>query len=314
MKIIKGTEAIDVVHPVFMLIGQPGIGKSSLAMSMRESLLLDFDMGVHRSINRKDAIQIPTWAVVEELLADASALEPYAAIIVDTVGRCLDKLAVEIMAKDAKMGRGGALTQQGWGQLKSRFQLFLERVKAQGKDVLLVAHDKEDKGGDTVVVRADIQGGSYGEVMKSADFVGYLYMNGRERILDFNPTDRWVGKNPAGWAAMKVPEPGKATEFFGKLYAAGRESLGKITEASADVLLESQKWQERILACDTAAKCNVVLEELQKLSPILKPQVATMLWGFAKNANIPYNGDLKRFVDPAPATTAPADDARLLFT
>ena len=48
------------------------------------------------------------------------------------------------------------------------------------------------------------------EQAKVADFVGYGYMSGKDRILDFNPTDRWIGKNPGGWAPFKVPAPGKA--------------------------------------------------------------------------------------------------------
>ena len=33
MKIVKATEPITVEHPVFLIFGQPGIGKSSLGYS-----------------------------------------------------------------------------------------------------------------------------------------------------------------------------------------------------------------------------------------------------------------------------------------
>jgi hypothetical protein len=99
-------------------------------------------------------------------------------------------------------------------------------LRGLGKDVLLIAHDKEDKDGDTRIVRPDIVGGSYAEVMKVADFVGYLQMSGKDRVLDFNPTDRWIGKNPAGWAPFKLPPVAKAQEFMAELFDEGPEALG----------------------------------------------------------------------------------------
>lgn len=304
MKITKGTEPIAVPHPVFMLVGEPGISKSSLAMSMLDSLNLDFDEGVHRAINRRDSIQVPTWAVIEELLADERNLAPYQSVIVDTVGRCLDKLAVEIIRKDAKLGRGGALTQQGWGQLKSRFAFFIERLKALDKDILLVSHAKEDKDGDLRVARPDIQGGSLGEVLKSADFVGYLYMSGTQRILDFSPCDRFIGKNPAGWDRMLVPPPERATDFFAKLYAQGREALGRISDVSAAALREVEAWRLRIAACTTAAAYNALIPEIGALGPLLKPQIAKLLLDVAKSAGIEFDKDTKQFIEPAPKVVA----------
>ena len=40
MRIIRATDAIPVEHPVFMVFGQPGIGKSSLAYSCKDVLVL----------------------------------------------------------------------------------------------------------------------------------------------------------------------------------------------------------------------------------------------------------------------------------
>jgi hypothetical protein len=214
MRIIKAVDAIPVEHPVFLIFGQPGICKSSLGYSTKDPLLLDFDKGAHRAANRRDSLVIDTWKDVIELMDSPDALEPYASLTVDTVGRCLDVMTAHIAATDPKKAPGGNLSQQGWGVLKNTFRTWIANLRTKGKDVLLIAHDKEDKDGDTRVVRPDIVGGSYGEVMKVADFVGYAYMNGRERVLDFNPTDRWIGKNPAGWAPFKVPPVGKAQDFM----------------------------------------------------------------------------------------------------
>jgi hypothetical protein len=294
--IIKSTEAIAVEHPVFMLFGQPGIGKSSLAYSMKDALLLDFDLGAHRAANRKDTLQIATWADIAELMNNRDVLAPYSSIVVDTVGRCLDVITADIAATDPKKAPGGNLSQQGWGVLKNRFRQWVAQVKGMGKDMLLVSHDKEDKDGDTRVVRPDITGGSYGEVMKNADFVAYLYMSGKDRVLDFNPTDRWVGKNPAGWTPFKVPEVGKATEFMADLYAKGRAALGTISEASAKVATAVDDWRANIETFTSPEECTTAIEPITKLSAIVSPQVKKILMDRAKALGFTFDTKTKKFV------------------
>lgn len=298
MRIIKSTETIEVAHPVFMIFGQPGICKTSLAYSTKDPLLLDFDSGAHRASNRRDTLQIGTWADVVELMSSKEALEPYATVIPDTVGRCLDVMTADIIRETPKLGPNGNLSQQGWGVLKNRFRTWTSSLRALGKDVLLVAHDKEDKDGDTRVVRPDIVGGSYGEVMKIADFVGYAYMAGKDRVLDFNPTDRWVGKNPAGWAPFKVPPVGKAQDFLADLFEQGRAALGSISDASAKISLQVAEWRDLIAEFTTAADCNAGIVEIKKLPVIIQAQVAKSLMDYAKSAGIPFDATKKLFVEP----------------
>lgn len=300
MKIIKGTESIAVDHPVFLIFGQPGICKTSLAYSTTDPLLMDFDQGAHRAANRRDTLQIATWADVAELMDHPEALAPYSTVIPDTVGRCLDVLTADIALTDPKKAPGGNLSQQGWGVLKNRFRSWTSQLRAMGKDVLLIAHDKEDKDGDTRVVRPDIVGGSYGEVMKIADFVGYAYMSGKDRVLDFNPTDRWVGKNPAGWAPFKLPPIGKATTFMADLFDKGRLALGTISEGSAVVLSVVEDWRAGVQAYTTTEEINRAIPETQKMSALLAPQAKKILTDRAKALGFSWNPGKKAFVEPKP--------------
>jgi hypothetical protein len=289
VRIIKGTETIEVTHPVFLIFGQPGIGKSSLGYSMKDPLTLDFDKGAHRAANRRDTLVIDVWSDVAEATTTAGALDPYQSVVADTVGRCLDVMTADIIRETPKLGPNGNLSQQGWGTLKSRFRTWSSTLRALGKDVLLIAHDKEDKDGDTRIVRPDIVGGSFGEVMKIADFVGYLYMAGKDRVLDFNPTDRWIGKNPAGWAPFKVPPVGKATEFMADLYAKGRDALGTISDVSAQVTTAVYDWRTAIENFTTLEEVNRAIPETAKLSPIIAPQVKKLLWERAKALGFVWN-------------------------
>lgn len=299
MKIIRSTDSIPVDHPVFLTFGQPGICKSSLGYSMKDPLLLDFDKGAHRAANRRDSLVIDTWGDVIELMESQTALNPYASIVVDTVGRCLDVMTAHIAATEPKKAPGGNLSQQGWGSLKTMFRTWTANLRTKGKDVLLIAHDKEDKDNDTRIVRPDIAGGSYGEVMKVADFVGYLYMNGRDRVLDFNPTDRWIGKNPAGWQPFKVPPIPKAQAFMADLVNQGREALGNISGESARIAQSVDDWRAAIESFTTAEEMNKAIPVIKTQSAIVQPQVSKLLLDRAKALNIPFDKKAKQFTAPA---------------
>lgn len=299
MRIIKGTEPIPVEHPVFCIFGQPGIFKTSIGYSAKDPILLDFDDGAHRAANRRDTLLIKTWADVNELMNDRDALIPYSSVVVDTVGRCLDLMSVEIIRDNPKMGRDGSLTLQGYGVLRSRFRTWLTTLRTMGKDVVLIAHHKEDKDGDSFVIRPDITGSSYNEVMKSADFVGFGYMNGKNRILDFNPTDRWVGKNPGNWKPIEVPPIAKAQTFLAELIDKGRVALGSISEESAKIAQQVDDWRAAIETYTTAEECNKALPQVTALTGITAPQVKKILMDRSKALKLAYSTDSKCFVELA---------------
>jgi hypothetical protein len=297
VKIIRSTESIPVAHPVFMIFGQPGICKTSLAYSAKGTLLLDFDRGAHRAANRGDTLVIDSWADVEELMRSEETLKQYETLAVDTVGRCLDVLTAHLAKQDPKKFPGGVPGLQGWGALKNTFRSWIAALRNLGLDVLLIAHDKEDKDGDTRIVRPDIAGGSYAEVMKVADFVGYVQMSGRDRVLDFNPTDRWIGKNPAGWAPWKIPPVGKAQTFLAELYVSGREALGNMSEESAKVAQQVEDWKAQIGTFTTADECNKAIVEIKKLPAISMPQASKVLMDHALATGIKFDKGKKCFVD-----------------
>lgn len=301
MRIIKATDAIPVEHPVFLIFGQPGLLKTSLGYSCKDPLLRDYDKGAHRAANRRDTLLIDSWADVVESNS-AEALAPYSTVVEDTVGRCLDLITADIAANDPKKAPGGNLTQQGWGVLKNRFRQHIATLRALGKDVLLIAHDKEDKDGDTRIVRPDIVGGSYGEVMKVADFVGYAYMNGRDRVLDFNPTDRWVGKNPAGWAPFKVPPVAKAQDFMAELFEMGRQALGALSEESAAVMRQVDVWREKFAGITTADALNAEMPIVKAIDvPMVQAQAAKLLMDRGEALGFEFDTKAKKFAAPVAA-------------
>jgi len=204
--------------------------RASTAFTAEKPLLLDFDRGAHRAQNRKDIVEVRAWSDVTTITADDMA--DYSTIVVDTAGRAIDCLSADIIARNPKMGRGGALSQQGFGQLKSEFAAWLKSLRALGKDVVLIAHMDEQRNGEEVMERLDIQGSSKNEIYKLADAMGRLRIVDGKRVLDFNPSGTGFGKNPAQLPVMDIPNFASSPLFLADVLASIKASLNSMSESA----------------------------------------------------------------------------------
>lgn len=265
MRVIEPNEPIAVTHVAALLYGDPGVGKSTIANTARDPIVLDFDCGAHRAHNRRRVIQpdnineAVTWL-------EAHASE-FGDVVIDTVGRMLDMMAVEIMRDDPKRGKNGALDMQGWGVLKTRFVNFRNRITSLGKDLILLAHAKEEKEGDARLLRPDIQGGSQAEVLKASEFVGYMTTQGGRRVLNFSPTDSSLGKNPCQWSVMEVPNYAASPAFLADLLADGKAKLGAIGEQAKEMDQAIADWRSRLDEAAEPETLNVLLKSFTKTQP-----------------------------------------------
>lgn len=269
LKITKSSDPIEVSRITVCIYAQPGVGRTSTGFTADRPLLLDFDQGAYRSAFRKDSVQINSWADVEGL--DAEALAPYGAIVVDTVGRCLDVMARDIIKRDPKAGRGsGDLTLQGFGILKARFAGWLSGLHALGHDVVLLAHMDEQRKGDETIERLDIQGSSRQEVYKVADAMGRLIMAGGKRRLNFNPGDAAFGKNPASLPVFDVPDFAKEPAFLASIIQTIKDRLNEGSESQRLEAARMETLRELYLGLDGADAFNHRAKELALAEPKVK--------------------------------------------
>lgn len=294
LKITRQTEAIDVKNVTVLVYGQPGAGKTSLAFTADAPLLLDFDRGAYRSQFRKDSVQVDSWADVAGMTADD--LAPYQTVVVDTVGRLLDALAVAIIRETPKLGRNGALSLQGYGELKARYAGWLRTLVSYGKDVILVAHDREDKNGDDIIVRPDIQGSSYGEVFKRADGVAYLYRANRSTVLDFSPTDRWVGKNSGGFAPLDVPNFAQQPAFMAGVLAQIKSALNAMSAEGVAMMAQVEDWRCKLEEAGDADRLNGMVQDAGHLTGPAKAQVGALFAARAKALGLKFDAKGKAYV------------------
>jgi hypothetical protein len=249
LKIHRSTDPIEISQLKLMLYGQPGAWKSSVAFTAASPVMLDFDGGAHRSAYRQDIVRIQTWDDVNSITAED--LAPYKTVILDTVGRALDYLAASLVAENPKLGKKtGGLTLPGFGELKSSFASWVGRLNTLGKDVVMVAHDKESTNErDIKIVRPDITGGTYNEVFKLADAVGYMYLDGKRHMLDFNPTENYVGKNPAQLAVLEVPQT-MPSDFLAAHLASIKAALGQISAEGQKIIKAVDEYRDRLQTID----------------------------------------------------------------
>lgn len=274
LKITPASEPIKVERLTCVIYAQPGIGKTSLAFSSDTPLLLDFDQGAHRAVNRGDSVQIEKWSDVAAMTAQD--LAPYSTVVMDTAGRALDVLTAHLMDNPKNTTKDRTkLSIQGYGALKSEFVGFCKRLNTFGKDVILIAHMDEQKSGDEVVERLDVTGGSKNEIYKSADMMGRLVMMNGKRELRFSPSDTAFGKNPGQLDPVLVPDhadPAFAT-VMASVLAQTKDRLNTLTEAQKEAIAEQTWFHENLPAVEDADGINALLSRASSAGRTVKAMV-----------------------------------------
>jgi hypothetical protein len=304
LKIVKSSEPIRVDRLNIVIYGPPGLGKSSLAFTAEAPLLLDFDGGAHRASNRKEIVQVRDWSEIGNITADDVA--SYRTIVIDTAGRALDCLTNEIIKTEPKGHKNGALTLPGFGILKTRFATFLKRLNSFGKDVVLIAHMDEQRNGDDVIERLDVQGGSKNEIYKAADAMGRLALENGQRWLKFSPTDAAFGKNPGQLEPLAVPKPEapEFTAFLAGVIQSTKDWLNELTEEQRQAVAEQQWFRDNLPAQDSAEKLNGLLGRAKAAGDVVK----AMLHKRATELGIVFDKDAGKYApkpEPKPEPSEP---------
>ena len=291
LKITKSSDSIEVKNICVCIYGEPGVGKTSLGSTAKDPLLLDFDRGAHRSAFRKDIVQIDAWEAVAGLTRDD--LSGYGSLVIDTAGRLLDALSAHLINENPKLAQGnGALSLRGYGELKSVYASWLSRVLQYGVDVILLCHHKEDKRGDDMIVRPDIQGGSYGEVFKRSDGIAWMSMVRDRRMLSWSPTEMSAGKDAANLGKVVVPDFNQEPSYMAGVMQTIKDSLNRLSAEGKEVADKVAEWRDVVANMETAEQVNTELkgEAFAELKNPALAQVKRLLANRAKKLGFTYVG------------------------
>ena len=309
MGMIKRPSELNVKATLSVLIyGQPGIGKTTFGVSAPDAVLFDYDGGVQR-IN--GAHQVPTlqptsWEDTNIALQEiANEMPEVKTIVIDTVGKMLDYMTAHIIKNDPKMAmRDGSLSLKGYGVRKTMFVNFIKQLALMGKNVVFIAHEREERRGEETFKRPEIGGSSANDLIKELDLVGYMYAIGKERCITFDPQEYYYAKNTCNLApVIKLPVvvdeqgAGKSNTAFASIVKSYQNAQEKRQETTAEYEQLLDLIAETVAFATDVDSLNEVMEKVFAFPPIydsfLRAQKAVAAKGNA--LGLKYNKIAKKY-------------------
>lgn len=236
---------------IMIISGLPGTGKTTLALSAPDVLLIDTDEGMARvnPAHRKDASVCKTY---EEILADIKAAEgQYKTIVIDTCGALIDYMKDWAMRTDPKASKkDGGFSLQGYGVIKSEFVRLSAELRRKF-NVVYLFHENMTKQDETVFYELVVEGATRTLVYQPADLAAHLFIQNGKRYLGFTPTENYSAKSAYGIKGIiEVPElkDGDPNDFLTKLFAKVRKNL---SEEAATAGVEQKQYEEVMKRCKT---------------------------------------------------------------
>lgn len=299
MSLIKKPEQIENKTILKgMIYGVPGGGKTTLALSAPKVLLIDTDNGVTRVEKRlwPDTVQVKGYADVLGVLKED--LSAYDTLVIDTAGKLVDYMADYAMAQNpAYRQNDGSLTQKGWGAIKAMFKDLFRNMEKMGKNLIFVAHEKEERDGETRILRPDIAGSAKNDLIKELDFMGYLDIVNDKRTLHLSPTAKFYAKNSIGideclslWSTKE-----KSNTFLTEIV------FGQVEKAKAEEAVKKQQYDRLLDDMQQVIETNPIntaLETIQKAKHIWDSKLVCWkrLTEKATAKGLEYDKNTKKFV------------------
>ena len=274
------TQPSELKHnqPISCLIyGQPGTGKTTLALSADKPVLIDLDRGLYRVEKRFQcpSLQVENYQQILDLI-NSDELRPFNTIVIDTLGKLVDRMGDFVARQNPKFKQGdGTLSMKAWGAIKIQFAALVKQIFNSNKSVIFVAHEKEDKDGDIRFVRPDVSGSSGKDIVKELDLMGYMEMKGNKRTVSFTPNEKYYAKNALNLPpVIEVPDTTSGNTFFqDKIVAAVAEKRRQEAELLADYESLKNVIETKVGEIKDITGLNEVYGEIRGLQVIWDSQI-----------------------------------------
>lgn len=306
MPIVKPTEMnFSNKNIIAIISGLPGTGKTTLALSAPDVLLIDTDEGMARvnPAHRKDASICKTY---EEVLADIKAAEgQYKTIVIDTCGALIEYMKDWAMRTDPKASKkDGGFSLQGYGIIKSEF-IRLSAELRKKFNVIFLFHESMTKVDENVFYELVVEGSARTLVYQPADLAAHLFIQNGKRYLGFTPTEQYSAKSAYGIKGLiEVPElkEGEENNFLTKLFAKVRANLAA---ESAALSPEKEKYdvaisiaKKMVDSVNSPEQVQEVFEGLKRLDHALtsEKEATAMLKARCKELDIVFDKNKKAYV------------------
>jgi hypothetical protein len=275
---------------IMIISGLPGTGKTTLALSAPDVLLIDTDEGMARvnPAHRKDASICKTY---EEVLSDIKAAEgTYKTIVVDTTGALIEYMKDWAMRTDPKASKkDGGFSLQGYGTIKTEFNRLSAELRKKF-NVIFLFHENMTKQDESIFYELVVEGATRTLVYQPADLAAHLFIQNGRRYLGFTPTEQYSAKSAYGIKGLvEVPElkDGDPNDFLTRLFDKVRKNLAseskKIApekDAYAEAINEAKTICSAVnspedvpFAVDTIGKLNHALTSEKESKAMLKARL-----------------------------------------
>lgn len=269
MPILKANEALPERPVIILIYGEPGIGKTSLFNTAPRPLLIDFDRGKDRAIFRQDTLVVNSWDDIETE-EKAGTFKEYATVGIDTAKAALDDFLMSyVVKKDYKNAKNKLAA---YGAIGDDFKIFVSNRRAENADIIIICHSKDDKDGEVTKKIPDVTGGSYQLLLRIADQVGYMSMVNNKRTIQFEPTDKSIGKNVARLPLIEIPNEADPTAktFMAQIISDVKKAITAQSEAQKEALEQTESVRKAFKMCLATEDLELLLGTMKGLPKALE--------------------------------------------
>ncbi len=290
---------------IIIIGGLPGTGKTTLALSAPNVLLMDTDEGMARvnPAHRKDASVCKTY---EEILADVKAAEgKYDTIVIDTCGALIEYMKDWAMRTDPKASKkDGGFSLQGYGIIKSEFVRLSAELRKKF-NVIYLFHENITKQDENIFYELVVEGSARTIVYQPADLAAHLFIQNGRRYLGFTPTEQYSAKSAYGIKGIiEVPElkEGEPNDFLTKLFAKVRANLEAESKSLAPekakyeaAMVEAREFINNVEKPEDVSECVKAIKNIdhaltseKEATALLKTRIADLgiIYDKAKKAYV----------------------------
>lgn len=278
---------------IMIISGLPGTGKTTLALSAPDVLLIDTDEGMARvnPAHRKDASVCKTY---EEILTDVKAAEGhYKTIVIDTCGALIEYMKDWAMRTDPKASKkDGGFSLQGYGIIKSEFIRFSAELRKKF-NVIFLFHENITKQDENIFYELVVEGSARTVVYQPADLAAHLFIQNGRRYLGFTPTEQYSAKSAYGIKGLiEVPElaEGEPNDFLTKLFTKVRANLDAESKALAPektkyeaAMVEAREFISNVEKPEDVSECVKAIKNIdhaltseKEATALLKARIAEL--------------------------------------
>lgn len=206
LTIRKASEMTHTPNLAFLVYGDPKVGKSTFAIKGGKVLIGDCEGGYRFMGGNEydgDVAEIKNWNDLSEFKKMAES-GSYDLVVIDPINEILDKLIDATKATKNKrytvLSAIGANKEQifelslgGWGFVKTQMKRFISDLKMINKNVLFIAHVKEEEYEGVTKKAPKLDANLAKELMAKMDVIGYMRMANVEgkktRVINFETSE-----------------------------------------------------------------------------------------------------------------------------